>query len=64
MSKLNEEGNNMKFELDNYHRNTSDDELINDLKYVANLTRKTTITLEEYNEYGHLHVNTQIWFLV
>ena len=44
MSKLNEEGNNMKFELDNYHRNTSDDELINDLKYVANLTRKTTIT--------------------
>ena len=48
----------MKFKLDNYHRNTSDDELINDLKYVANLTRKTTITLEEYNEYGHFHSST------
>lgn len=48
----------MKFELDNYHRNTSDAELISDLKYVANLTGKTTITLEEYNEYGNFHCST------
>lgn len=48
----------MKFELDDYHRNTSDDELINDLKYVANLINKNSVTLEEYNEYGHFHCTT------
>lgn len=48
----------MKFELNDYHRNTTDNELINDLKYVANLVKKNTVTMEEYNEYGHFHYTT------
>ena len=49
---------NMKFELNVYHRNTSDHELIADLKNVANMLEKNTVTLEEYNEYGHFHSTT------
>ena len=48
----------MKFELNVYHRNTSDHELIADLKNVANMLEKNTVTLEEYNEYGHFHSTT------
>ena len=48
----------MEFKLDDYHRNISDDELIGDLKYVANLIEKNTVTIEEYNEYGHFHYST------
>lgn len=48
----------MKFELNEYHRNISDNELIDDLKYVANLINKNTVTLDEYNEYGHFHCTT------
>lgn len=48
----------MKFELVDYHRNASDDELIDDLKYVASFIERNTVTLEEYNEYGHFHSTT------
>lgn len=48
----------MKFELKAYHRNVSENELIDDLKYVANLLNKNTVTSEEYNEYGHFNCTT------
>ena len=48
----------MRFMLNDYHRNTSDEELIEDLKYVASLTKQNTVTLEEYNECGHFHCTT------
>ena len=36
----------MKFELDDYHRNLSDRELIDDLKYVADLIKKNTMNVD------------------
>lgn len=48
----------MKFELNEYHRNSSDDELIEDLRNVAHFLKKNTVTLSEYNEYGRFHATT------
>lgn len=47
----------MRFELDKFHRNTPDDELIADLKRVANELQKSP-TLDEYNERGSYHSTT------
>lgn len=48
----------MKFELNEYHRNTTDDELIADMKRVAILLKRNTMTMEEYNQYGKYHATT------
>ena len=48
----------MKFELNDYHRNVSDSKLIEDLKCVADFIKKKTVTLDEYNEYGRFHATT------
>jgi len=48
----------MRFELKPYHRNVSDEELIQDLKNVADLLNKTSVTIDEYNEYGKYHATT------
>ena len=48
----------MKFELNDFHRNTSDEELLNDLKAVSNIINKDTVTMEEYNQYGKYHSTT------
>jgi len=48
----------MKFELETYHRNTSDKELIDDLKKVANFLKKDSVTIDEYNEDGEYHATT------
>ena len=40
----------MNFELNDYHRNVPDQELVDDLKYVADLIKRNTVTLDEYNE--------------
>lgn len=48
----------MKFELNEYHRNISDSELIHDLKNVAKFIKKDTVTLDEYNEYGRFYSTT------
>lgn len=58
----------MKFELNDFHRNTSDEELLNDLKAVSNIINKGTVTMEEYNQYGKYHSTTLTrrfgsWFL-
>jgi hypothetical protein len=47
----------MKFELEKFHRNTSDKELIADLKRVASDLRKSP-TIDEYNERGTYHSTT------
>ena len=48
----------MNFELNDFHRNVPDQELVDDLKYVADLIKRNTVTLDEYNEYGHYHSTT------
>lgn len=48
----------MKFVLNDYHRNLSDDELIQDVVRVANELGKDSITGEEYDKYGKYHSST------
>ena len=48
----------MKFELEEYHRNTSDEELIADLRRVADELKKGSATIDEYNERGNYHSAT------
>lgn len=48
----------MKFELNAYHRNVSEEELLDDLKRVADLYQKNTITRDEYKKYGKYGTNT------
>jgi len=48
----------MKFELEDYHRNTPDNELIADLKRIASELKKETVTIDEYNERGKFHSTT------
>lgn len=48
----------MKFEVTDYHRYSSDSELIDDLKHVAEIIKKDTVTLDEYNDYGSFHSTT------
>ena len=48
----------MDFILEDYHRNTPDNELIDDLKSVAVKLKKSTVTMLEYNENGKFHSST------
>lgn len=48
----------MQFILNDYHRNVSDLELINDLKRVAQELNKETITIEDYNQNGNYNATT------
>ncbi len=48
----------MKFELEEYHRNISDDKLISDLKEVAVLLNKNSVTFDEYTEKGKFNSST------
>lgn len=57
------------YELDEYHRGTSDNELIADVRLVAKLLARNTLTIEEYNENGRFHATTLTrrfgsWFIV
>ncbi len=57
----------MKFELDNFARNVSDDLLIEDLVVVAKKLNKNSITHEEYNREGKYSSSTYLrrfgsWF--
>jgi len=57
----------MKFELDNYARNVSDDLLIEDLVSVAKKLNKSSVTHEEYNLNGKYSSSTYLrrfgtWF--
>jgi hypothetical protein len=48
----------MKFELETYNRNTSDQELLDDLTRVAKKIGKNKVTINEYNERGMFHSTT------
>jgi hypothetical protein len=48
----------MKHELNDYHRNTPNSELIADLLRVASELHKGSVTIEEYNEMGKYHSTT------
>lgn len=59
----------MKFELEPFNRNASDEELIADVKRVATLLGNTTLTIDQYNERGRFHATTltrrfRSWFKV
>jgi hypothetical protein len=59
----------VKFELEEYHRNLTKEELITDLKRVASILKKNSVTREEYNKYGKFHACTLqrkfgSWFIV
>ena len=58
-----------KFELEPFHRNVSDEDLINDVKLVSSLLNKCTVTIDDYNENGNFHATTltrrfKSWFTV
>ena len=48
----------MKFELNEYHRNTSNEELIEDVRKTAKKLDKKTLTGVEYDKYGTYHSST------
>ncbi len=50
----------MKFELNDYHRNMSDEEFISDVHSVTTKLCKNTLTSAEYNKYGKYHSSTLI----
>ena len=50
----------MKFELEQYHRDVTDDDLIADLKRVANDLNKRSVTFREYKERGNFSASTLI----
>ncbi|MBI3582134.1 MAG: HNH endonuclease [Nitrospinae bacterium] len=58
----------MKFELEEYHRGVTDEELIADLRRVASELKKTSITNSDYGERGKYHIATYLrrfgsWFI-
>ena len=48
----------MQYVLNRYHRNTSDEDLIADLKKVSKTLEANTVTIEEYNRDGKYHATT------
>lgn len=48
----------MRFELEEFHRNTTEEEMINDLQRVARELKKKSVTMEEYKEYGKYSPST------
>ena len=59
----------MKFELEKYHRNTPDNDFIQDIKNVAQKINKDTVTISEYQQFGKYHSSTITnrfgsWFIV
>lgn len=48
----------MKFKLETYNRNTSEEELISDIKRVADFLKRNTVTMSEYEENGKFHPST------
>ncbi len=48
----------MKYELEPYHRDTPDEELLEDLRRVAREVGKNRVTIDEYNDRGRFHAAT------
>ncbi len=47
-----------KFELENFHRDISDNDLVVDLVDVAKILKKPTVTFREYNQFGKYSSST------
>lgn len=50
----------MKFVLNEYHRNISDQELLDDIKRVMGIVNTGTLTTSDYRKYGRFGVKTVI----
>lgn len=48
----------MGYTLNNYHRNITDNELIDDLINVSKQLASNTVTIDQYNHYGTYHATT------
>ncbi len=48
----------MKFELENHSRNTSDIALLDELRRIASLLNKATVTIDEFNDHASFHSTT------
>ena len=48
----------MKFELEEFHRNTSEEEMLADVRRVAEKINKNSATMDEYKEFGKYHPTT------
>ncbi len=48
----------MKFELEEFHRNVSEEEMLTDLRRVAGDLKKDSVTMDEYEEFGKYHPTT------
>lgn len=48
----------MEFKLNDYHRNISDEELLDDIKRVADIYNAPNLTIEMYKKYGKFHPST------
>ncbi len=48
----------MRFELEEYHRNTPSEELIAHIKNVAKKLNKKSVTMAEYEKHGKYHPST------
>lgn len=48
----------MKFKLETYNRNTSEEELISDVKRVADILKRNTVTMSENEENGKFNPST------
>lgn len=48
----------MKYELNDYHRNISDEELLSDVQRVADIIGTSFLTIDQYKEYGKYGLTT------
>ena len=56
----------MEFKLNELHRNVPDEDLINDIKYVAMNLRVDSISTKQYREFGKYNYSTilkRFWFM-
>lgn len=58
ISKMTFVGEQMKFELNDYNRNISDEEILKDIKITAQKLGKDTLTTDEYTTNGSFHHST------
>ena len=66
-SKETPQADSQTFELEEYTRNATDNDLISDIKKVADILKKNAITRDEYDNHGTFHSSTLVrrfgaWF--
>ena len=48
----------MRYELEVHHRNVPNDELIAELRRVAEMLDRSSVTIDQFNEHGKFHSST------